>query len=64
MMNRRRFLLTSLAAPAVIRTPGLIMPVKAMTPPLAINQIPLIMPASAAALWAIEFYIGHQWGVR
>lgn len=35
-MNRRRFLLGALSAPAVITTPGLLMPVKALVQPVLV----------------------------
>lgn len=54
-MNRRRFLLGALSAPAVITTPGLLMPVKALVQPVrAIPSMELYRAMHKAARAEIE----------
>lgn len=51
MLNRRSFFMGALAAPLVVKTPGLLMPVrKVAATPLAINRIARVQ----APLWAKE----------
>jgi hypothetical protein len=52
-MNRRRFLLGALSAPAVITTPGLLMPVKAW--PAAVKT------GIVTAEWSIVIFDGAKW---
>lgn len=59
-MNRRRFLLSALAAPAVVTTAGLLMPVRAIKPswwPLPYDGPIDIVPSPAMAGLKVGDYV-------
>lgn len=64
MMNRRRFLTGLLAMPLVIRTPGLLMPVKAAGP-LAVSRIRTVPDSvSVENLWLETRSFGRDWELQ
>lgn len=56
-MNRRRLLLELVAAPAVIRTPGLLMPVRAYAQDCYVRVVPTWAPPvfRPVSTW-VDFY--------
>lgn len=60
LMSRRNFLIGLVAAPAVIRTPGLLMPVKSFTPDYTVKIHTSDLTWEAGSITPVRYVVLHD----